>query len=86
MSFDLNLIEPRNITREQAVEALQSKTLVNPVSGLANDYLNLFNELVMMLEQIALMPELLQDLLAWKPVSYQVYFRDFEAAGAPFRA
>ncbi len=81
MSFDLNLIEPRNITREQAVEALQSKTLVNPVSGLANDYLNLFNELVMMLEQIALMPELLQDLLAWKPVSYQVYFRDSKLPG-----
>jgi hypothetical protein len=64
MSFDLHLIEPHKITREEAVEALQSKTLVNPVSGLANDYLNLFNELVMMLEQIPQMPELLQDLLA----------------------
>ncbi len=81
MSFDLHLIEPYKITREQAVEALQSKTLVNPVSGLANDYLNLFNELVMMLEQIPQMPELLQDLLAWKPVSYQDYFRDSKLPG-----
>ena len=41
MSFDLQLIEPTEITREEAVVALQSKALVNPVSGLANDYLNL---------------------------------------------
>ena len=81
MSFDLHLIEPHKIAREEAVEALQSKTLVNPVSGLANDYLNLFNELVMMLEQIPQMPELLQDLLAWKPVSYQDYFRDSKLPG-----
>ena len=60
---------------------MQSKTLVNPVSGLANDYLNLFNELVMMLEQIPRMPELLQDLLAWKPVSYQDYFRNSKLPG-----
>ena len=57
---------------------MQSKTLVNPVSGLANDYLNLFNELVMMLEQIPQMPELLQDLLAWKPVSYTPFTRQPE--------
>jgi hypothetical protein len=79
MSFDLQLIEPP--TREQAIEALQSKMLVNPVSGLANDYLNLFNELVMMLEQIPQMPELLDDLLAWKPVSYQEYFRASKLPG-----
>ena len=81
MSFDLHLIEPHKSAREEAVEALQSKTLVNPVSGLANDYLNLFNELVMMLEQIPRMPELLQDLLAWKPVSYQDYFRNSKLPG-----
>ncbi len=80
MSFDLQLIESQH-SREQAVEALQSKTLVNPVSGLANDYLNLFNELVMMLEQIPQMPELLEDLLAWKPVSYQEYFRASKLPG-----
>jgi len=71
---DLNLIEPGR-AREQAVEALQAKTLVNPMSGLANDYLNLFNELVMILEQLPQMPELLEDLLAWRPMSYQEYFK-----------
>lgn len=80
MNLDVQLIEPSQ-TRAQAVEALQSKTLVNPVSGLANDYLNLFNELVMMLEQIPQMPELLDDLVAWRPVSYQEYFRKSKLPG-----
>lgn len=74
MNLNVQLIEPSR-ARPKAVEELQSKTLVNPVSGLANDYLNLFNELVMILEQIPLMPELLEDLCAWRPVSYQEYFR-----------
>jgi len=74
MNLDMQLIEPTE-AREKAVEELQSKTLIHPVSGLANDYLNLFNELVMMLEQIPQMPELLEDLCAWRPISYQEYFR-----------
>lgn len=80
MMLDLQLIEPKQ-TREQAVEALQTKTLVSPVSGLANDYLNLFNELVMILEQIPQMPELLEDLLAWRPVGYREYFENSKLPG-----
>lgn len=80
MNSDVQLIEPSE-ARQKAVEELQSKTLVNPVSGLANDYLNLFNELVMMLEQIPQMPELLEDLCAWRPVSYQEYFRKSSLPG-----
>ena len=30
----------------------RAEALVNPASGLANDYLNLFNEIVMLLEQL----------------------------------
>jgi hypothetical protein len=48
--------------------------LVNPSSGLANDYLNLFNEIVMLIEQLPTMPELIDDILAWHPVSYNDYF------------
>jgi hypothetical protein len=48
--------------------------LVNPASGLANDYLNLFNEIVMLIEQLPTMPEFIEDILAWHPVSYQDYF------------
>jgi hypothetical protein len=55
--------------RQQRAEAI-----VNPASGLANDYLNLFNEIVMMIEQLPSMPELIDDILHWRPVSYQEYF------------
>ncbi|QGM45821.1 hypothetical protein [Methylocystis heyeri] len=81
MSFDLQLIEPAISPHDEAVAALQSKSLVNPVSGLANDYLNLFNELVMMLEQLPQMPELLDDLLAWRPMTYQEYFSNSKLSG-----
>jgi hypothetical protein len=80
MNLDVHLIEPGDAHRK-AVEALQSKALVNPISGLANDYLNLFNELVMILEQIPQMPELLEDLCAWRPISYQEYFRRSQLPG-----
>jgi hypothetical protein len=80
MDLDLQLIEPGE-SRDSAVAVLQSKTLVNPVSGLANDYLNLFNDLVVILEQIPQMPELLEDLCDWRPVSYQEYFRRSELPG-----
>ncbi|MGO9132534.1 MAG: hypothetical protein ACLP8A_00590 [Methylovirgula sp.] len=56
--------------------AIQSRAeaIVNPASGLANDYLNLFNEIVMLIEQLPVMPELIDDILRWRPVSYQSYF------------
>lgn len=56
-----------------SVEA-RAAALVNPASGLANDYLNLFNEVVMLIEQLPDMPELIDDLLAWRPTTYKDYF------------
>ena len=50
------------------------EAIVNPASGLANDYLNLFNEIVMLIEQLPAMPELIDDILQWRPVTYQSYF------------
>jgi hypothetical protein len=52
----------------------RAAALVNPASGLANDYLNLFNEIVMLIEQLPSMPELIEDIFAWRPTSYQDYF------------
>ena len=54
---------------------LRALALVNPVSGLANDYLNLFNEIIMLVENYPLMPELGGDIRAWQPVAYRDYFR-----------
>src|ERR1700741_2083717 len=43
---------------------------INPVTGLATDYLNHFNEAIMMLELAAQMPECIDDFCAWRPLSY----------------
>lgn len=63
----------------QALPQARSRTrraeaLVNPASGLANDYLNLFNEIVMLVEQLPMMPELFDDIKRWRPISYREYF------------
>src|SRR4029079_11211769 len=47
---------------------------INPATGLATDYLNHFNEAIMLLEMAVASPEFAQDLLAWKPVSYREHF------------
>jgi hypothetical protein len=47
---------------------------INPATGLATDYLNHFNEAIMLLEMAIASPECAEDLLAWKPISYQEHF------------
>jgi hypothetical protein len=59
-----------------------SHTLVHPETGLANDYLNIFNELVMLVEQLPSMPEFLDDVLAWTPISYIEYFQRSSLPGS----
>lgn len=53
----------------------RAEALVNPTSGLANDYLNLFNEIVMLIESLPTMPDLFEDIQRWHPTSYRDYFR-----------
>jgi hypothetical protein len=48
---------------------------VNSRTLLATDYLNHFNEVVMLIEMIPDMPELLEDALEWTPKSYKDHFR-----------
>jgi hypothetical protein len=48
--------------------------IVNPTSGLANDYLNVFNEILLLLEFLPTMPEMTEEALAWQPRSYAEYF------------
>jgi hypothetical protein len=47
---------------------------INPRTGLATDYLNHFNEAIMLLEMIPDMPECAEDFLAWCPLSYCEHF------------
>src|SRR5512136_995650 len=64
---------------------------INPATGLATDYLNHFNEAIMLLDLVATAPEWLPDLMAWGPMSYQEHFaasrfKDRELAVAAYRA
>src|SRR5260370_30863944 len=47
---------------------------INPRTGLATDYLNHFNEAIMLLEMIPDMPECADDFLSWHPLSYAEHF------------
>jgi hypothetical protein len=43
-------------------------------SGLAGAYLNQFNEMVNLIEQLPDTPESIGDILKWQPTTYQDYF------------
>jgi hypothetical protein len=47
---------------------------INPRTGLATDYLNHFNEAIMLLEMVPDMPECAEDFLLWYPLSYREHF------------
>src|SRR6201985_2192351 len=47
---------------------------INPQTGLATDYLNHFNEAIMLLEMIPDIPECADDFLNWSPLSYAEHF------------
>lgn len=47
---------------------------INPKTGLATDYLNHFNEAIMLLEMIPDLPECFEDFLEWQPLSYAEHF------------
>jgi hypothetical protein len=51
-----------------------SETNINPLTGLATDYLNHFSEAIMLLEMMLEMPECREDFLAWQPLSYSQHF------------
>ena len=67
---------------EAEARAAQLKAAnINPRTGLASDYLNHFNEAIMLLEMIADMPECVEEFLEWQPRSYREHF-----AASNFRA
>src|SRR5260221_11484973 len=59
---------------EEARAARLRAANINPRTGLATDYLNHFNEAIMLLEMIPDMPECAEDFLDWYPMSYAEHF------------
>jgi hypothetical protein len=47
---------------------------INPRTGLATDYLNHFNEAIMLLELIPDMPDCYELFLEWQPLTYAEHF------------
>jgi hypothetical protein len=48
---------------------------INPKTGLATDFLNHFNEGIMLLEMLPCAPECAEDFVAWSPMTYQEHFQ-----------
>jgi hypothetical protein len=66
---------PRRSGPEAAARARELRAAnINPRTGLATDYLNHFNEAIMLLEMIPDMPECAEDFMAWRPLSYVEHF------------
>jgi hypothetical protein len=59
----------RVATAEQLIEGN-----INPQTGLATDYLNHFNEAIMLLDMVPDMPDCAEDFLSWQPLSYADHF------------
>ncbi|HMN70933.1 MAG TPA: hypothetical protein PKA55_03575 [Rhodoblastus sp.] len=77
--------EDHKVDYERAVAgSLESRAmaLVNPASGLANDFLNVYNEILMLIELLPTMPELADDIAAWRPASYRAYFMQSPLPGS----
>ena len=59
-----------------AYSARAEGTNIHPQTLLATDYLNHFNEIIMLLEMIPDMTDCFEDAQAWQPKTYQDHFRD----------
>jgi hypothetical protein len=65
---------PRTGRIDEARAAMLRAANINPRTGLATDYLNHFNEAIMLLEMVPDMPECAEDFLTWTPLSYAEHF------------
>jgi division protein CdvB (Snf7/Vps24/ESCRT-III family) len=77
MSLDTET--PQDHTNDALFCQWQDKVKDANISGqtlLATDYLNHFNEIVMLIDMVPDMPELLDECKEWAPKSYQDHFRD----------
>ncbi len=51
-------------------------TNINEQTFLATDYLNHFNEIVMLIEMLPSMPDCMEDICHWQPKSYEMHFSE----------
>jgi len=75
MSNDINIRQKPTDLYELFSSRVKGSN-INPVTLLATDYLNHFNEIIMLIEMLPDMPECIEDIAAWTPKSYQQHFLD----------
>jgi len=71
--------EPAGASPDAAYEDMCRRVAGNNIHEetlLATDYLNHFNEVIMLLEMLPDMPDLLDEVKAWQPKSYEQHFTD----------
>lgn len=61
-------------------------TMVNATTLLATDYLNHFNEVLMLLQMVPDMPDMIEDCKQWRPKSYPQHFMDSGLTDGPLAA
>ncbi|MBO6503727.1 MAG: hypothetical protein JJ850_12985 [Kordiimonadaceae bacterium] len=61
---------------QQKIQPQLAAANINPDSFLATDYLNHFNEIVMLMEMIPDMPELIEEAIEWAPKTYDQHFEE----------
>lgn len=77
--FDQSLLDgvpPEEQTAFLAWRERVRGTNISDKTLLATDYLNHFNEIVMLIEMLPDMPDMLEDCRMWQPKTYQEHFRD----------
>ena len=68
--------QDRPVLGQGALDAAALKSAnINPDTGLATDYLNHFNEVVMLMEMLPDMPDCAEDVLDWTPADYCSHFK-----------
>ena len=63
-------------TYTRTYRRLVEGTTINGTTLLSTDYLNHFNEIVMMIELAVDMPDVLEEMEGWRPKSYARHFQD----------
>ena len=63
-------------THTKTYRKLVEGTTINTTTLLSTDYLNHFNELVMLLEMVPDMPDMMMEVREWLPKTYQEHFQD----------
>ncbi len=64
------------LSGQELHQRINGSRSISAISYLATDYLNHFNEVIMLLDMISDMPDLLSELSEWQPKSYIQHFDD----------